>query len=279
MSYQEESLDLEQLFSSVLTTMQQNRRALNEADEANHDHGDNMVDTFATITQAMRDTPGEAPSDRLAYAAEILGRRNSGSARMYADGLWQASREFEGKQVTRSNAAGLIQTLLGGGHATPIQEEGSRGLGDLLGSMLGGQQQQPQQSSGGLGDLLGSMLGGQQQQAPQSSGGLGDLLGSMLGGQQQQAPQSSGGLGDLLGSMLGGQQQQQPQQSDGLDMGDLLKAGMAYMSAKARGASNLQAIVSAVVAASAMGSGYREQSSSLVVNTLINAIQGMAGSR
>ena len=257
MSYQEESLDLEQLFSSVLTTMQQNRRALNEADEANHDHGDNMVDTFATITQAMRDTPGEAPSDRLAYAAEILGRRNSGSARMYADGLWQASREFEGKQVTRSNAAGLIQTLLGGGHATPIQEEGSRGLGDLLGSMLGGQQQQPQQSSGGLGDLLGSMLGGQ----------------------QQQAPQSSGGLGDLLGSMLGGQQQQQPQQSDGLDMGDLLKAGMAYMSAKARGASNLQAIVSAVVAASAMGSGYREQSSSLVVNTLINAIQGMAGSR
>jgi len=213
MAYAEESLDLEQIFSAVLATMQQNRRALNEADEANHDHGDNMVDTFATITQAMRDTPGEAPSDRLSYAAEILGRRSSGSARMYAEGLTQASREFEGRQFTRSNAAGLIQTMLGGGQATPVQEEGARGLGDLL------------------------------------------------------------------GSMLGGQQQQQPQQSDGLDMRDLLKAGMAYMSAKSRGASNLQAIVSAVVAASAMGSGYREQSSTLVVNTLINAIQGMTGVR
>lgn len=212
--YQEEPLDLEELFGAVLRTMQQNRHALNEADEVNHDHGDNMVDTFASITQAMRDTPGEAPSDRLAYASEILGRRNSGSARMYAEGLAQASREFEGKQVTRSNAAGLIQTLLGGGQAAPVQVEGSRELGDLLGTMLGGQQQQ-----------------------------------------------------------------QQPQQGDGLDMGDLLKAGMAYMSAKSRGASNLQAIVSAVVAASAMGSGYREQSSSLVVNTLMNAIQGMTGGR
>ena len=62
-------------------------------------------------------------------------------------------------------------------------------------------------------------------------------------------------------------------------MGDLLKASMAYMSAKSRGASNQQAIVSAVVAASAMGSGYREQSSSLVASTLISVIQSMSGGR
>ena len=137
MAYQEESLDLEELFVAVLRTMQQNRRALNEADEVNHDHGDNMVDTFATITQAMTDTPGEVPSDRLAYAAELLDRRNSGSARIYAEGPSQASREFPGKQVTRSNAAGLIQTLLGGGQAAPVKEEKPSGLGDLLGSMMG----------------------------------------------------------------------------------------------------------------------------------------------
>ncbi len=107
----------------------------------------------------------------------------------------------------------------------------------------------------------------------------------MLGGQQQpQQPtqQSSGGLGDLLGSMLGGQQQpQQPtqQQSGGLDSGDLLKAGMAYMSAKARGASNLEAVVSAVVASSAMGSGYRQQSSSLVTSTLLSVVHGLAGAK
>jgi len=236
MSYQQESLDLGQMFGAVLTTLQQNRQELNEADEYNHDHGDNMVETFSTITRAMRRTEGAAPSDQLEYAAQSLRRSTSGSARTYAEGLSQASREFQGQQVTRGNAMTLIQTLLGGGQPAPTQPQ--------------------QQSSGGLADLFGAMLGGQQQ--PQ---------------------QSTGGLGDLLGTMLGGQQQPQPQQDDGLDMGDLLRGGLAYMSTKARGGSNLEAMVNAVVAASALGSGYQQQSSSLVVSTLLNAIQGMAGGR
>jgi hypothetical protein len=285
MANQQQPLDLAQLFGAVAGTLQQNRQSLNQADEYNHDHGDNMVDTFETITQAMRETRGAEPSDQMAYAAQVLRGRQSGSAQAYADGLSQASREFQGQQVTRGNALTLIQTLLGGGQAAPVQQQQqtSGGLGGLLGSMLGGQQQQQQQDSG-LGDLLGSMLGGQSAPAPQqqSSGGLGDLLGSMLGGQQQQQQpqQGSGGLGDLLGSMLGGQQQQQQaQQNDGVGMGDLLKAGMAFMSTRARGGSNLEAIVNAIVASSALGSGYREQSSSLVVNTLLSVIQGMAGGR
>ncbi len=64
-----------------------------------------------------------------------------------------------------------------------------------------------------------------------------------------------------------------------MSAGDLLKAGMAFMSTRARGGSNLEAIVNAIVASSALGSGYREQSSSLVVNTLLSVIQGMAGGR
>jgi len=54
---------------------------------------------------------------------------------------------------------------------------------------------------------------------------------------------------------------------------------LAYMRVKNRGGSNLEAMVSAIVAASAMGSGYREQSSSLVVNALLGAVQGMLGAR
>lgn len=261
MANQQQPLDLAQLFGAVAGTLQQNRLSLNQADEYNHDHGDNMVDTFETITQAMRETRGAEPSDQMAYAAQVLRQRQSGSAQAYADGLSQASREFQGQQVTRGNALSLIQTLLGGGQAAPVQQQ--------------------QQTSGGLGGLLGSMLGGQQQQQqPQQDSGLGDLLGSMLGGQSAPAPQqqSSGGLGDLLGSLLGGQQQQ-TQQNDGVGMGDLLKAGMAFMSTRARGGSNLEAIVNAIVASSALGSGYREQSSSLVVNTLLSVIQGMAGGR
>ena len=76
------------------------------------------------------------------------------------------------------------------------------GLGDLLGSILGGAHNQVQaQPSNPLNDILGSVLGGGQSQA--SNNPLGDILGSVLGGGQQQQ-QQGGGLGDLLGSILGG---------------------------------------------------------------------------
>ncbi len=77
--------------------------------------------------------------------------------------------------------------------------------GKLLGSVLGGGQQQS--SGGGLGGLLGSVLGGGGQQQA-SSGGLGGLLGSVLGGgsapEPAQQPAGQGVLGGLLGSVLGG---------------------------------------------------------------------------
>ena len=78
----------------------------------------------------------------------------------------------------------------------------SGGLGDLLGGILGGAQNQAQaQPSNPLNDILGQVLGGGQQQ--QSSGNpLNDILGQVLGGGQQQ--QQQGGLGGLLGSILGG---------------------------------------------------------------------------
>lgn len=208
---QQNPLDLLKMFQTVSGTLKQNKDSLNQADQGNHDHGDNMVDTFEVITQAMKEKQGADPADQLAYAAEILRQRKSGSAQMYAKGLSQASQDFKGQPITQNNAMSFIQTLLGGGQAAPVQ-------------------QQPQQ-------------------------------------------QSSGGLGGLLGGLLGGQQQSQPK--SGMDMGDLLQAGMAFMGTKSRGGSNLEGIVNAVVSNSAMGSGYRQQSSSLVTNTMMNVMKGM----
>lgn len=204
-------LDLVQMFQAVTGTLKDNKDRLNQADENNHDHGDNMVGTFEAVTQAMKEKAGADPADQLAYAAEILRQRKSGSAQMYAEGFSRASSDFKGQPITQDNAMSFIQTLLGGGETAPVQ-------------------QQQQQSSGGLGGLLVGILGGGQQQA---------------------------------------------QQKSGMDMGDLLQAGMAFMGTKARGGSNLEAIVNAVVSNSAMGSGYRQQSSSLVTNTLMNVIKGM----
>ena len=70
--------------------------------------------------------------------------------------------------------------------------------------------------TGGLGDILGSVLGGnsqaegynpqQQNRKPDSGFGLDDIIGGLAGGSQRGGMSSgAGGLGDVLGSVLGGQ--------------------------------------------------------------------------
>jgi hypothetical protein len=119
--------------------------------------------------------------------------------------------------------------------------------------------------------LVQSLLGGGQS-APQSGG---DILGSLLGGGQ-----SASQVGDLLGSLLGGGQpapQGSGQQDSGLDLGDLLNAGMTFMNAKQQGQDNLQAGLSALMAAGPMGQKpHRQQSGQLVANALLQAVAGMA---
>ena len=112
---------------------------------------------------------------------------------------------FMGGKNNNNNAGGGLGDLLG-------SALGSGSLGSL-GSILGGgqqqQQQTKQQSGGGMGDVLGSVLGGMMggnQQQKSSGGGMGDVLGSVLGGmmgggQQQQQQQSGGGIGDLIGQL------------------------------------------------------------------------------
>jgi uncharacterized membrane protein YebE (DUF533 family) len=125
------------------------------------------------------------------------------------------------------DAKSILDILMKGAQPAPApqaQGGGLGGLGDLLGKMMqGGQNQQAQQGGGGLGDILGQLqkqLGGQQAQTPHAAppaggggtGGLGDLLEQLqkqLGGAsaQQQAgqpqAQQGGGLMDILGQVLG----------------------------------------------------------------------------
>jgi hypothetical protein len=78
----------------------------------------------------------------------------------------------------------------------------SGGLGDLLGGILGGAQNQAQaQPSNPLNDILGSVLGSGNQQGENP---LNDILGQVLGGGSGQQQPQQGGLGGLLGSILGG---------------------------------------------------------------------------
>ena len=273
----EQNVDLVKVFSQVSRTLTKNQQALNEADEYNHDHGDHMVETFKTITKAMRSQKDADASQMLQAAAQTLSKKaNNGSAHLYSQGLQKAAEQFQGQDVDTKSAMNLLQALLSGGQ-TPSQQssqppsgagQAAAGMGDLLGTMLGGGQSTPQaQSPSGAG---------------QAGGGMEDLLGSLLGGGQASPPaqssQAAQGGGDLLSSLLGGltgssQQQTGGGLSDGLDVGDLMTAGMAFFQAKQQGKDTMGSLIDAFVAASGMGSSpHRQQSTQLVASTFMNAL-------
>lgn len=139
-----QNVDLAQLFGTVATALAQNQTTLNKADTYNHDHGDNMVEIFEVITQAMKEKGSAAPADQLAYASELLrAKTKSGSAKLYAEGLANASTKLQGKKaVTTNTAMTLIQALLGAQKKVPtstLTSKTSTDTGtDLLGSLLGG---------------------------------------------------------------------------------------------------------------------------------------------
>ncbi len=104
------------------------------------------------------------------------------------------------------------------------------------------------------------------------------ILGATGGASASSASSSSGGdmLGSLLGGLTGGSAANDSEQ--GLDLGDLLSAGMQFMSAKQSGKSNLEALTGALVSNSqfASGSSARSQSTELVASTLLNALSSMS---
>jgi hypothetical protein len=232
-----QGVDLAKLFGAVASNLAENRDSLNGADTYNKDHGDNMVGIFQTISKIVQGKPGLDQAGQLASASKEIRKQSNGSAQLYADGLQRASQEFKGKTITPDNAMGLIQALLGGGQPA------------------GGGQQQASPGGDILGSLLGSLGGGQTTGGQQQAGAGGDLLGS------------------LLGSLGGGQAGATQDSQDGLDAGDLLNVGMAFMNAKQKGSSNMEALIGAILNAGPMGqSSHRSQSGSIVANTIVQVL-------
>jgi hypothetical protein len=252
----QQTVDLATVFQAVSDNLVEHRSSLNQADSYNHDHGDNMVEIFGVINEAIGAKRDKKPATQLAYASKMLKQRSqSGSAKIYASGLDQASQQYKGKAVTPGNISTLLQSLMGG--QAPSQPS-SNATADLLGSLLGA-------ATGGQG-------GGAQ--APGSST---DLLSSMLGaatGGQAGGAQAPGPSADLLGSLLGGAGGSQTASSQqGLDLGDLLNAGVAFMNSQQQGDSSLESIIKAFVAATQVGQNpYRAQSGELVANSVIQSL-------
>lgn len=131
-----QKLDLLALFQTVASALEDNQESLNKADSYNGDHGDNMVKIFNLVTEAVGEKAGSSPADQLEHAGKLLTRQNSGSAKVYADGLLEASKTFEDRSITVEDAMTLVQTLLGGGNAGDAAKTGS--LTEMLGDFLDG---------------------------------------------------------------------------------------------------------------------------------------------
>ena len=131
-------VDLFKLFQAVSGTLKENQTALNQADDHNRDHGDNMVEIFELITQAIGEQKGAEPAGQLSYASELLKKKSkSGSAALYAEGLAHASELFMGqKQVDPGNAMQLIQSLMSAGK--PSAAPSGNPFGALLSGLAGG---------------------------------------------------------------------------------------------------------------------------------------------
>lgn len=286
-------VDLAHVFGAALHELTAERAALNAADTGNHDHGDNMVQIFKTITHTVAQDRGAAPSEALAHAAEALATRStSGSGQLYAQNLGQAAEAFQGQALTPENAVQLINLILGGGSTgvAPQQSAPAEVPPPAAGSAA--------DASGGqggidIGDLLNmgaQILAGASGNAPGSEAPASTPPSTPSGAAQgggQGGGQAAGGIdiGELinLGEQVlagrgGGQNQATAPAggagSGGLDIGQLFNMWRAYSGAKQRGGSDMEAIVSAILGRSsvAQSSPYRVQSSRIVAESILKAV-------
>lgn len=130
-------IDLAGLFTQVGKALAQQQAQLNRADTQNHDHGDNMVEVFKLISQAVQQKQSSPQATQLDYAAQLLAQKQSGSAQLYAKGLQQAARQFQGSEVNAGNILQLVQILMGGGQPQAPAASGAGALGSLLTQLAG----------------------------------------------------------------------------------------------------------------------------------------------
>jgi hypothetical protein len=203
-------VNLANVFGTVASTLASNREVLNKADTINHDHGDNMVEVFEVVAQAMKAKKGASSADQLAYAAELLRQKQSGSAKYYAGGLTQAAQKYQGKKITSTNAMDLIQTLLGGGvqSSAGTSTSTSTSQPDLLSTLLGstGQSTSSGQTGLDIGSLLNagmSYMSAKQRGETDATALMGALTAATSGGNTPYRAQSGALVANTLMQALG----------------------------------------------------------------------------
>ena len=222
-----------------------------------------LMGTPQNETQSQAPTPLTSAPQGSDFLSTLIGGIASGQAPA------NSQSQPQPQETTFSQTPDLIDALGGLTFSqeptlhqsqNPTQDTATDLVSQLLGGL--GQNQaspKPQQESpmGGLGDLLGSLLGGGQAQTPtpdaESLGGLGNLLGSLLGGQSPASPNAQSG-----NSQIGT---------------NLLSAALAFLMAKQQGKTPFESILQAVTSSSRFSDREdRAQSGALVAETLLGLL-------
>ena len=152
-----DNLDLSQIFKSVTSALASQQSDLNEADSYNHDHGDHMVQIFNLVQEAVGKKSNSSVADQLAYASKQLTKEtDSGSAKLYAEGLSNAAKSFTGTDLNADNIMTLVKSLMNvEANQEPAQNNSGDAIGSLLSSLMGGGDSSGEDDSGlGMDDLL-----------------------------------------------------------------------------------------------------------------------------
>lgn len=127
-------MDLSTIFKSVTDQLTDQQKTLNIADDFNHDHGDHMVQIFSLIQNAVTEKAKQPVSDQLEYASQVVEKKaESGSAKLYAQGLANAAKSFSGSELQPNTLDMLVKGLLNVEEPPQKKQEN-----DLLGSLLSG---------------------------------------------------------------------------------------------------------------------------------------------
>ncbi len=177
-----QNLDLSAIFSTVTDQLSQKKDSLNEADGYNHDHGDHMVQIFDLVQKAVAKKKDQPVADQLAYASQTVSKKaESGSAKLYAEGLSNAAKQFTGSDLNAGNIGTLVQSLMGA-EKPQVTEKPKKSKG-LLGSLLSGLTGQSKTESSeennlGMDDLLraGMAFYQSKQEGDQTTSALMDAL-------------------------------------------------------------------------------------------------------
>jgi dihydroxyacetone kinase-like protein len=170
-------VDVADVFSSVADQLRRDRDRLNDLDKpgGNANHGDNMVANFDLIAEELRRDPSGDAGERLRRAASRLQHEGKGrSAKLYAEGLMDASQGLSGQQgLGLDDLLPLLQGLLGG---VQRSTDAQPGQGTMLDSLLPGIMGFAQARGSGRSDMdaimegLGAAMRGSNQAYRRSSG-------------------------------------------------------------------------------------------------------------